>query len=69
MSAQALPQPETLTTVPCEVKDKFGNIKQAFMATCPKCSESAFRLMIIDGHNHIECLGCGNSFCQAGSCH
>jgi len=59
-------KPQTLDLNPCEVKDNTGNVKQALMAACPDCGAALFRLLVINGHNHIECAGCNTSFCQGG---
>lgn len=39
----------------------------AQMVVCEQCSQSTFRIFVINGHNHLECTTCGTSYCQ-GDC-
>lgn len=50
------------------VKDKNGQSKPAIMAVCPDCNNNKFMILVIDGHNHLQCSNCNTSFCQDGSC-
>lgn len=35
-------------------------------AICDYCSNDEFFILIIFGHNHLQCTSCGTSFCQMG---
>jgi hypothetical protein len=35
-------------------------------AICDYCSNDEFFILIIFGHNHLQCTSCGTSYCQAG---
>lgn len=48
--------------------DKNQNVVDAQMAQCDQCPGTTFRILVIHGHNHLECVECGTSFCQTGDC-
>ncbi len=50
----------------------IGNDQKAIpaqMATCDQCNGDFFRILVINGHNHLECKSCGESYCQGGCDH
>lgn len=51
-----------------EVKDKDGKVTQADKAVCTVCSGDSFHVLVIHGHNHLQCANpiCGESYCQGG---
>lgn len=52
----------------CEVQDKDGNEVFAEKAICPQCEHDQFMILVIRGHNHLQCTQCGTSYCQNGQC-
>ena len=55
-----------MDTEPITVQDNKGNSVLAFKATCPDCGNDQFMILIINGHNHLQCTDCNVSFCQGG---
>ena len=51
---------------PITVSDNKGGHTNAHKAVCPKCSFDAFMILIINGHNHLQCTQCMESYCQGG---
>lgn len=49
------------------VEDKDGKVVKATMVVCPSCGNNEFILLQIEGHDHLQCAACDNSFCD-GSC-
>jgi len=47
-----------MTTEPTVVTDKDGMFHDALVVTCPECSNDAFNLLVINGHNHLQCTRC-----------
>jgi hypothetical protein len=39
-------------------------------AQCPYCHSLNFVIFLIEGHDHehLQCMGCGTSFCFKGKC-
>lgn len=52
----------------CQAKDIDGNVVNAQKAVCPQCNCDRFMILVINGHNHLQCTSCEESFCQGG-CH
>lgn len=50
-----------------QVIEKNQSVISALMATCEQCNQSSFRILVVHGHNHLECITCGTSYCQ-GDC-
>lgn len=49
------------------IEDKDGNKITGLLAICENCGGEAFFIFSIHGHNHLQCVNCGTSFCQGGS--
>lgn len=58
-----------MNTSPITVTDGKGGKKPALLVTCPECGEDLFNILVIDGHNHLQCSECNTSFCQGGCEH
>lgn len=56
--------------VSCKVTDKKGVLVDAQKAVCPVCTGEQFLILVIKGHNHLQCANpvCNESFCQGGNC-
>jgi hypothetical protein len=52
--------------VRCSVMNLEGQMKPAHKAVCPDCKNDSFMILVIKGHNHLECTKCKTSFCQGG---
>jgi hypothetical protein len=50
------------------VAPKGGKAEVALEAYCEECGNNTFRILIIHGHNHLNCSNCNTSFCQNGCC-
>jgi hypothetical protein len=58
-----------MKTEQVKVLDNEGNEQSALLVICPECGWGEFRILVINGHNHLECLGCTASYCQQqGAC-
>ena len=57
-----------MNTRPITVTDNKGVVKDALLVICPKCEHNTFSIIVIDLHNHLQCMRCSESFCQGG-CH
>lgn len=53
--------------VKVEVQAPDGAKKEAEKAVCQLCSGDLFYILVINGHNHLNCAECGESYCQ-GNC-
>jgi len=59
----------TMNLIDIQVTDKDQKVIPAQMVTCEQCHQSSFRILVINGHNHLECITCGDSYCQGGCDH
>ena len=58
-----------MNTRPITVTDNKGVVKDALLVICPKCEHNTFSIIVIDLHNHLQCMKCSESFCQGGCDH
>jgi hypothetical protein len=50
---------------PIVVHDARGEPKEADLATCSECGGETFLIYWIGGvYRHLQCAGCGASYCQ-----
>lgn len=58
----------TMTTKPITVTSKKdGRKEKAELLTCAKCGGDIFLLIVIKGHQHVQCYLCDEMFCD-GTC-
>lgn len=53
-----------------EVTSTIGAVK-AQLVVCPDCGTAEFVIYYLVGHEaapHLQCVKCGTSFCQDGTC-
>lgn len=58
-----------MNLIDIKVTDKYQKVTPAQMVACEQCHQSTFRILVINGHNHLECTTCGESYCQGGCDH
>jgi hypothetical protein len=53
-----------------EVEDRDGGRRTADLARCGHCGREEFRVFQLrnQGHFHLQCGGCGTSYCPFGNC-
>jgi hypothetical protein len=56
-----------MTTIQVRIESNLGPVLGR-KGVCDYCSNDEFYLLVIFGHNHIQCSKCGTSFCQLGHC-
>lgn len=62
-----MPKLSGLCYKPIGVKSRVdGHSTKARLCTCP-CGNPEWLIYLIDGHQHLQCLRCGETFCD-GSC-
>jgi formate dehydrogenase maturation protein FdhE len=49
-----------------EARDGSGEKTEALLAICPECEGESFSIIVINGHNHLQCSLCETTFCQGG---
>ena len=54
-----------MTTLQVRIESNRGPVIGQ-KAICDYCSNDEFFILIIFGHNHLQCTSCGRSFCQMG---
>lgn len=57
-----------MNLIPIVVTDHKGEAVSAQKASCPECGNDTFLILVIKGHNHLQCSQCNTSFCQSGEC-
>jgi hypothetical protein len=60
-----------MTTKEVSVVDNRGIMVTALLMICDNCGGESFHIFVVPtpetkGHNHLQCTGCGESFCQGG---
>jgi uncharacterized paraquat-inducible protein A len=55
------------TTVIVHADRGDGPAKPAELVLCSDCGGDAFQILVIDGHQHVQCTSCGTSYCD-GKC-
>ena len=58
-----------MNLIDIQVRGNDQKVIPAQMALCDKCKGRTFLILVINGHNHLECTTCGTSFCQGGCDH
>ncbi len=53
-----------MNLIPIQVIGNDQKLVPAQMVECDQCFQSTFRILVINGHNHLECTTCGTSYCQ-----
>jgi hypothetical protein len=43
-----------------------GEHVTAELMICSRCNGEHFQMYLVAGHIHMQCVHCGESFCQAG---
>ncbi len=45
-----------------------GDKVPATLLLCGECSGEEFLVYVIDDHPHLQCVACGETYCQAHTC-